>query len=174
MPFLLESAEFLPSDLPLVGNFCCGVDSWSLAMNQWIKAPPTAAFGVGDRDTVAWLYFAPDGSVVGFGSLGTTRRSDPFPQGKRRTFSIIPAVAIDTAFQRLGTTGNDCIRLSNQILADLIGKAMAGNSTDHLILGVHKDNAPARKLYGHHFGFVECPGPSGPDGNQICMTMRLR
>ena len=101
MPPLLQPAEFLPSDLNLVAGFDCGSQPWEAAMSEWIKQPPTALFGNSTYETSIWLYYHQDGRIVGFGSLGLTRWTDPYPDGPWRDLSIIPALAIQTEFQQL-------------------------------------------------------------------------
>jgi len=51
-------------------------------MSEWIKAPPTAQFGNSKYETSIWLYYHPDGRIVGFGSLGLTRWTAPYPDGR--------------------------------------------------------------------------------------------
>ena len=170
MPPLLEAAEFLPADLPLVANFACGETEWGKAMADWIKAPQTARFGNSCHDTTIWLYYHPDGRIVGFGSLGTTRWRNPYPAGPYEEFSIIPALAIQTPFQHLPPDnfgGN--VPFSHQILSDLIGRAVL-NTPDFVVLYVHTQNIPAITLYGH-FGFKKVPGER--DG-YIRMQRRLK
>lgn len=159
MPPLLQPAEFLPADLDLVADFECGSQSWETAMSEWIKSPPTAKFGRSQHETTVWLYYHPDGRIVGFGSLGFTRWTCPYPDGSWIDLSIIPALAIRTEFQHLtrrhDEEGNP--GFSHQIVGDLLGKALL-RSPDFAVLGVHRDNVKAIKLY-KHFGFKFIAGP---------------
>jgi ribosomal protein S18 acetylase RimI-like enzyme len=156
MPPLLEVAEFLLADLPLVANFSCGIQPWEIAMSEWIKAPETAKFGNSQHQTSIWLYYHPDGRIVGFGSLGITRWKMPYPDGDYTSLSIIPALAIQTEFQNLPP---DCLdnnpSFSHQLLADLIGKATM-QAPDTLVLFVHRQNQKAIDLY-NRFGFKDTP-----------------
>jgi ribosomal protein S18 acetylase RimI-like enzyme len=170
MPPLLEAAEFLPASLPLVADFSCGDTIWGTAMNDWIKSPPTARFGTSRHDTIVWLYYHPDGRIVGFGSLGTTQWKYPPPNGPRKEFSYIPALAIQTFFQHLPPDGLNNPRFSHQILADLIAKAVS-QSSDYVALLVHPENLCAIAVY-RRFGFVTMPG-SDKNGN-VKMVRRLR
>jgi ribosomal protein S18 acetylase RimI-like enzyme len=170
MPPLLEVAEFLPADLPLVANFSCGIMPWAIAMSEWIKAPTTAKFGNSKHDTSVWLYYHPDGRIVGFGSLGTTRWKISIPDGPYEEFSLIPALAIQTAFQHLPPDHlNSNPTFSHQILSDLIGKAMS-QTPNFVVLFVHPQNSRAIALY-HRFGFAELPGQHG---DYARMQRRLR
>jgi hypothetical protein len=171
MPPLLQPAEFSPADLDLVAGFNCGSQPWEVAMSEWIRKPPTALFRNSNHETSVWLYYHPDGRIVGFGSLGLTRWTDPFPDGPWLDLSIIPALAIQTEFQHLprhrGEEDNPSF--SHQIVGDLLGKALL-QSPDFLVLCVHRDNLKAIKLY-KHFGFQFMPGP---DPVYTRMLRRLR
>jgi ribosomal protein S18 acetylase RimI-like enzyme len=162
MRVLLEVAEFTPADLPLVAGFSCGAQPWEIAMAEWIKAPPTALFGNSSHETSVWLYFHPDGRVVGFGSLGTARWTSPYPDGPWMDLSIIPALAIQTEFQHLsrGVSEDDNPNFSHQILGDLLGRALL-QPPDFIVLCVHRDNDKAIRLY-QRFGFKDIPGPTSP------------
>ncbi len=140
-------------------------------MSEWIKSPPTARFGNSKHDTAVWLYFHPDGQVVGFGSLGKTRWTDPYPNGPWRDLSIIPALAIRTEFQHLPRNqgDEDNPSFSHQILGDLLGKALL-QAPDFVVLCVHQDNHKAISLY-QRFGFAFMPGP---DPIHKRMLRRLR
>jgi hypothetical protein len=171
MPPLLEVADFLPADLPLVANFSCGTEPWGTAMSEWIKAPPTAKFGNSTHDTSIWLYYHPDGRIVGFGSLGLTRWTDPYPDGPWRDLSIIPAIAIQTEFHHLPRHHDeeDNPSFSHQIVGDLLGKSLL-QPPDFVVLCVHRDNRKAIALY-RQFGFKFMPGP---DPIHKRMQRRLR
>ena len=73
--------------------------------------------------------------------------------------SIIPALAIRTEFQRLpcasGEDGNPAF--SHQIIGDLLANALL-RRPNFVVLGVHRDNEPAIRLY-RRFGFEFMPGP---------------
>ncbi|MCD4728254.1 MAG: hypothetical protein K8R46_11360, partial [Pirellulales bacterium] len=162
MPPLLEVAEFLPADLPLVADFHCGDTTWGRAMSNWIRAPQTAKFGNARHDTTIWLYYNPDDRMVGFGSIGTTRRPHPSPDDSYENFSIIPALAVHSDFQHIvPESPTDNPRYSNQILSHLINEAML-LPHDFLVLHVHSDNTPALNLY-RHYGFKEIQGSERRD-----------
>ena len=138
-------------------------------MSEWIKAPPTAQFGNSKYETSIWLYYHPDGRIVGFGSLGLTRWTDPYPDGSWRDLSIIPALAIQTEFQHLPRRCDeeDNPGFSHQIVGDLLGKALL-QAPDFVVLCVHRDNRKAITLY-KRFGFKFMPGP-----DQIHKRMQRR
>ena len=169
MPPLLQPTEFSPADLNLVAGFACGSQPWEAAMSEWIKAPPTAQFRNSKYETSIWLYYHPDGRIVGFGSLGLTRWTDPYPDGPWRDLSIIPALAIQTDFQHLPRHRDeeDNPSFSHQIVGDLLGKALL-QAPDFVVLCVHRDNRKAITLY-KHFGFKFMPGP-----DQIHKRMQRR
>ncbi len=140
-------------------------------MSEWIKAPPTKRFGNSKHETSIWLYYHPDGRIVGFGSLGLTRWTDPYPDGEWKDLSIIPALAIQTEFQHLPRDhdAEDNPSFSHQIVGDLLGKALL-QAPDFVVLCVHHDNRKAIRLY-KHFGFKFMPGP---DPIHKRMLRRLR
>ena len=131
----------------------------------------TAKFGKSKHETSIWLYYHPDGRIVGFGSLGLTRWTNPYPNGKWVDLSIIPALAIQTEFQHLPRDQEveDNPSFSHQIMGDLLGKAHL-QSPDFVVLCVHRDNDKAIRLY-KHFGFTFMPGP---DPIHKRMLRRLR
>jgi ribosomal protein S18 acetylase RimI-like enzyme len=171
MPPLLEAAEFLPADLPLVADFSAGEDTeWGMAMTEWIKSPPTKRFGNAETDTVIWLYYHPDGRIVGFGSLGTTRRRCYQPDGPYENYSFIPALAIQRPFQHLPPDDLNNPPFSHQIMLDLIFKAFS-QPPDVVLLLVHPENRHAAALY-RRFEFEALP--ERHKNGDIMMQLRLR
>ncbi len=171
MPPLLEAAEFSRDELPLVADFSCGTEPWEVAMAKWIREPQTLRFGNSKHDTTVWLYYHPDGRIVGFGSLGLTHWKMP-PDGRPIELSIIPALAIKTAFQHLPADNFSNPSFSHQLLADLIGKA-ALQHPDSVVLFVHEKNWKAIALY-NAFGFETIPGPPIDRGGERFNRMYLR
>lgn len=168
MSEILSAAEFLPADLHLVTGFDCGTEVWQLAQADWIKNPPTKKFSNAKHDTDIWLYYRSDGTLVGFGSLGTVHWTDPYPNGPRTVFAIIPSLAIQRPYW--GKPKNDPPKYSYQILADLVGKAaLLGPSL--LGLSVHEDNKAAISLY-KSFRFVDVP--NSKKRGYVRMVHRLR
>jgi ribosomal protein S18 acetylase RimI-like enzyme len=99
--------------------------------------------------TRVWLYR--DESLVGFGSIGTTRWSVPDEAGPKRKVSIIPWVAIAEAFRGRPAGVPRDQRYSSLILDDLISEAASlMNCEPYLCLCVHPDNAAAIRLYERH------------------------
>jgi ribosomal protein S18 acetylase RimI-like enzyme len=149
MPRLLLAEPFAPDKLPIVADFHCGNDAWSEAIAAWIKGdvqePASALRSMAERQTKVWLYFTPDTKeLVGYGSLGLTRRRWPGPKDEWMNLAILPAIGIHSRFQ--GEPKNDPPKFSRQILEDLIAKARL-TPCELLILDVHEDNHKAIKLY---------------------------
>jgi hypothetical protein len=168
MSDILSAAEFLPAHLHLVAGFDCGTEMWQLAQADWIKNPPTRKFSTATHDTDIWLYYRSDGSLVGFGSLGTAQWSNPYPDGPRTLLALIPSLALQRPYW--GKPKNDPPKYSHQILADLVGKAvLLGPSL--LGLRVHEDNKAAIALY-KSFRFVDVP--NSKDRGYVRMVLRLR
>lgn len=153
MPQILSAAEFFPGDLSLVQRFDCGSLPWQEAQSDWIKAPTTKKLGTSQHNTDIWLYYHPDGSLVGFGSLGVAKWSDPYPNGPRFPIALIPNLALQR--QYWGLPANDPPKFSHQILGDLLGKSLA-LGTQFIALLVHEQNAPAISLY-EAFQFTKVP-----------------
>jgi len=112
-------------------------------MSEWISGG-RALQSMQQFGTKVWLYFNEAGFLVGFGSLGTTRRNWPPPNGDFQELGILPALAIQTDFQ--SGPKNDPPKFSDQIMNDLIYKARR-LGPPILMLDVHKDNHPAIRLY---------------------------
>lgn len=147
MPDMLRQQPFSPDILGEVAGFCCGDEPWEHAQSVWIREKALAKMAT--HGTEVWLYFNELDDLVAFGSLGTTRRRFPPPDGEYTNLSIIPSLAIQTKFQR---KPDDPPRYSNQIMEDLIAKSQL-HGTDLLTLDVHHKNARAIRFY-ERFGFV--------------------
>ena len=167
MPRNLRAEEFTPDKAPQVAGFSCGEEPWERAISEWITGEGVFR-SIVEKGSRVWLYFTQDtGELVGYGSLGKTRRRWPSPGGDYLNLSIIPAMGIQTAYQ--GEPRNDPPKFSHQVLGDLIHRARHDGTT-LLILYVHKDNGKARGLY-ERFGF-EVMSLEREDG-YITMSHRL-
>lgn len=176
-PYQLYADEFTKEDLPEVAQFdCCGESDapWARAANEWLLG--SDVWQSKRRGTRVWLYRLASGVVVGFGSLGLTRRRWPPPDGGYRNLLIIPMLGIDHLFQGKPT---DSEKYSHQILRHLLHEASqliqheeaAGRSTTSVLtLWVHKENKAAMKLY-QRFGFVAEPEATRDD--LLLMTRRI-
>jgi hypothetical protein len=77
MPVILQEEEFSASlaSLPEVQAFYCGTLPFEKAVAKWIKSPAdkySALKSMSERGTKVWLYWHPEGQLVGYGSLGVT------------------------------------------------------------------------------------------------------
>jgi ribosomal protein S18 acetylase RimI-like enzyme len=173
-PQQLYADEFTEEDLAELALFDCSGDSdapWARAANEWLFG--SDVWHSKRRGTRVWLYRLASGVVVGFGSLGLTRRRWPPPDGGYRNVLIIPMLGIDYRFQGKPTESE---KYSHQILEHLLYEATqlirhegtVGRSTTNVVtLWVHKDNRPAIKLY-ERFGFVAAP--KARRGSLLLMT----
>jgi GNAT superfamily N-acetyltransferase len=122
--------------------------------------------------TKVWLFRREsDDQLIGFGSLGRTRRRWPPPSGQYVNLPIIPQLAVDVKFH--GQPANDPPRYSHQILGHLIAEARemaheVGSAV--LLLYVHEQNARAMRLY-EEFDFVA--DKTARSDNLVLMTHRL-
>ena len=148
MPDTLLQQPFSHKFLDEVAEFFCGSDPWDLAQSTWIR--DTALSSMETRGTKVWLYYNTLDQLVGFGSLGITRRRFPPPGGEYVQLSIIPSLAIKVEFQG---RPEEPPRYSHQIMQDLLAKARLQN-TEQLMLDVHRKNSKAIAFY-MNFDFVQ-------------------
>jgi len=167
MPRHLRAEEFTPEKSLHVASFSCGEDPWEEAISEWITGEGVVHSMV-ERGTRVWLYFIQDtDELVGYGSLGRTRRRWPPPDGEFINLSMIPMMGIQTIHQ--GEPRDDPPKFSHQILGDLIYRARYdGNPL--LVLYVHNKNEKAKRLY-ERFHFV--PMSLEREDGYIIMSHRL-
>jgi ribosomal protein S18 acetylase RimI-like enzyme len=153
----LRSKIFSVADLPGVQGFECGGDPWHKERALWIKRdathPQSALQSMREHNTGVWLYYAPPGDLVGYGSLGTTNRPlPPSGKGKPVQLGVIPSLAIQSAFKG---QPKDCPReerYAYQIISHLLLRARErGHSI--VLVDVHEQNHEARLFY-ERVGFV--------------------
>lgn len=175
-PYQLYADEFTEGDHAELIHFNCGDDPWSRAATEWMLGTEVRA-SIEKYGTRAWLYRNDKDVIVGFGSLGTTRRRWPPPNGGYCNLLIIPMLGIDYRFH--GQPPDPHPRYSNQIVSHLRFEAIrlvachreSGRATLPLLtLYVHRDNLRAIRLY-KKFGFVE--EPAGLRGNLSLMIQKL-
>lgn len=167
MPSELAVEVFTADNAHKVAGFSCGSESWETRLNEWITGSDVLRSM--QRGTQVLLYFL-GGRLVGFGSVGTTEVSDPWPKGKKTPAAIIPAVAIDSRFQGQPANVGYAEKFSGQIMGDLIARAMQFG-VELLVLHVHKNNQIAQRLY-QRWGF-EVQGDSHKEGHYL-MALKLR
>ena len=157
MPESLEWSLFSEERLAEVQQFKCGSDyAWQTAIATWIKSPAdqkfSALYAIEKKGTRVWLYHNQAGQLVGYGSLGTTNWTWPYPNGARKAVSIIPSLGIQLEFQGEPKTGPKEDKFSRQIMRHLISESVQ-QGLDYLVLKVHEDNGRAIDLYVKKFRF---------------------
>jgi hypothetical protein len=131
MPQLLYAAAFALEDRELFADFSCGDEPWSLAAAEWIQGDGVEK-SVKQHGTQVWLFRRDsDDQLIGFGSLGRTRRRWPPPTGPYINLLIIPQLAVDIRFH--GQPADDPPRYSHQILGHLIAEARRQAVPDDII-----------------------------------------
>lgn len=174
-PYQLYADEFTEEDLSELLDLDCGNEPWSRAATEWILGTDKWD-SIQKHGTRVWLY-RNDTVVVGFGSLGITRRRWPPPNGGYCNLLIIPMLGIDHRFH--GQPPDPHPRYSHQIVSHLRFEAIqliaSHQESDRttlplLSLYVHRENTRAIRLY-EKFGFVEEKG--GMRGNLLMMIQKL-
>ena len=145
----LVAHEFTRNDLHEVQTFECGTQPWELILADWIRGEGVVQSM--SRGTQVWLYKTPDGTLIGYGSLGKTRWKWPEPDSPYVRFSIIPALAVKTPFQGQPANVPKSERYSTQIMDDLLRRSIE-HDTDFVVLEVHNRNARAIQFY-RSYGF---------------------
>lgn len=175
-PFQLYADDLTEDDRSELVYLDCGDEPWSRAATEWIVGSEVWN-SIRKYQTRVWLYRNDAGVIVGFGSLGTTRRRWPPPGGNHANLLIIPMLGIDHRFH--GQPVDAKFRYSNQALAHIRFEAIemlqshrkAGRTTLPLLsLFVHRDNRRAIRLY-EKSGFV--PEPSAARGDLVLMIQKL-
>ncbi len=147
------AVPFTAEQLERVADFDCGDEDYQRELATWLQVEALAFL---ERGTQVWLFAAPDGDLVGFGSLGKTRWAYPDPAGKKQFLALIPAVAIRRVYwgKPAGPTAD---RYSSQILEFLLARAQELPDIEPAVgLFVHPENQAAIRLY-QRFGFVAYP-----------------
>ena len=98
MPQLLYAVPFVLEDRELFAEFSCGDEPWSQAAAEWLRGGGVEK-SLTQHGTHVWLFRRDsDDQLIGFGSLGRTRRRWPPPTGRHINLLIIPQLAIDIRF----------------------------------------------------------------------------
>ena len=167
MPTELVPRKFDAACLPSLSAFSCGQGTFEKIATDWIccQENDNALAAIKNRGTEVFLYFTPGNDLVGFGSLGKTLR---MVKKVQEEWSIIPHVGIAKVFHGHPPGSKWQDRYAASIMTDLMALARDHN-TPTLMLKVHKDNEPAKKLYGR-LGFCNLCGPN-QDG-YLTMTIQ--
>jgi ribosomal protein S18 acetylase RimI-like enzyme len=165
MSFQLFADPFTDADQPAMAGLHCGDEPWARAATAWINGSDVLD-SITHWQTRVWVFRDESETVVGFGSLGPTQWRWPPPAGDYTRMLMIPQLGIDARFR--GQPPDPERRYSNQIMSHLIFEAQewaseirrtkpAKKHVALLILQVHKNNIPARRLY-EKFEFIAMPG----------------
>jgi len=167
MPDLIQREVLTKEKLALFHDFDCGESAdqpWVQAVNDWItgrSADDCAALDIKNRRCKVFLYRNQAGDLIGFGSLGKTKAQWPMPDGPKIPVAIIPWIGLDKRYhgQPKGqdADGNEEIRYSDQIVADLVYEAKNYN-VEALFLFVDPRNTGAIRLYSRN-GFASSNAP---------------
>lgn len=175
-PYQLYADLLTEQDRSDLVQFDCGPGKWAEAASEWLQGSEVWE-SIKNRNTRVWLFRNEQNVLVGFGSLGITRRNWPPPDGRYENLQIIPMLGLDHHFH--GKPPDRKWRYSHQIISHLRYEAIAtlaqhdslGRSTlPLLMLYVHQDNAAAIRLY-EHFGFTLEPSVKRSD--HIMMIQKL-
>lgn len=128
-----------------VQGFACGDEIWAAKMAEWISG--TKSLESMARGTEIWIFRNETREVVGFGAIGLTSWPWPGPGQPPEQVCIIPAMAVQTSFQKRG--------YSRRILRFLIRRAL-NYLRFALVLYVHPENSKAIALYESE-GFAMLP-----------------
>ncbi len=148
----LARKDFHSTLLPDVADFDCGdaEGAWCVEVSEWIRDPDGALLSMARRKTKVWLYCLPDGRLVGYGSLGTSKWEWPEFGSPLSTLFHIPFFGVAQHF-RGKPDGEGEVRYSRQIMEDLIAEARAWPAgrlvTPVVTLYVDERNESAMKFY---------------------------
>ncbi len=175
-PYQLYADLLTDDDRPDLAQFDCGSGKWAEAATEWIQGSEVWK-SIKNRKTRVWLYRNDRDVLVGFGSLGITRRKWPPPDGQHGNLQIIPMLGLDQHIH--GKPPDRRWRYSHQMMSHLRYEAIrtltqhvsSGRSTLRLLtLYVHQDNAAAIRLY-QQFGLT--PEPAARTNDHILMLQKL-
>ncbi len=147
----LTRKDFDRSLLPDVAAFDCGdvEGPWCAEVSDWIKKPDGALLAIVRYKTKVWLYYLPDGRLVGYGSLGTAKWEWPGIDSPKLKVFHIPFFRVAREF-RGQPAGDDQVRHARQIMDDLIGEARRWHATGIepvVTLYVDERNGAALRFY---------------------------
>jgi len=175
-PYQLYADLLTENDRPDLAQFDCGSGKWAEAATEWIQGSDVWE-SIKKKGTRVWLFRNDQGVLVGFGSLGFTRRKWPPPDGQHGNLQIIPMLGLDFHFQ--GKPPDRQWRYSHQLISHVRYEAMKSlaqhvlsgrNTLPLLMLYVHQENAAAIKLY-QTFGFTA--EPAARTNDHILMLQKL-
>jgi len=175
-PFQPYADLLTDADRPDLAQFDCGESKWAEAATEWIQGSDVWE-SIKNRNTRVWLFRNEQVVLVGYGSLGISRRKWPPPGGQHENLQIIPMLGLDYHFHRKPPDRQ--WRYSHQIMSYLRYEAIntltqhvsLGRSTlPLLILYVHQENVAAIRLY-EQFGFISATAARTND--HILMLQKL-
>ncbi len=135
-----------------IQDFDCGRLPWEVYVADWLKNGGASA-DIADpkRQTRVWLFWYWKG-LVGFGSLGKTRRPIPAPHGPFLDAVIIPFFGVHWIYQGRPRRADRDERYAGQIMNHLIHHARE-YGLQYLCLYVDPENERAKAFY-RKFGFA--------------------
>ncbi len=160
VPVRMKKGEMLRSD---VQGFRCGSQPHETPLADWIKQHAESHIATGCK---VWLYRlgAPDGELVGYGSLSTGKIKTTERDGSERVIKMyeIPMLALHEDYWGKPKNAQDVEdKYSRQIVRHLQAaakEAQKGGQRERLLtLYVHPDAEHAQSLY-EACGFTLAPG----------------
>ena len=142
-PYQLYADLLTDKDRSDLVQFDCGSGNWAQAATEWIQGSD-AWESIKIRKTRVWLYRNEQNVLVGYGSLGFTRRKWPPPNGQHGNLQIIPMLGLDFHFH--GKPVDRQWRYSHQIVSHLRYEAIS-TITQHLASG--RSTLPLLMLHVH-------------------------
>ena len=130
-PYQLYADLLTEEDRSDLVQFDCGSGKWAEAATEWIQGSDVWE-SMKNRKTRVWLYRNEQNVLVGYGSLGFTRRKWPPPDGPHGNLQIIPMLGLDHHFH--GKPPDRQWRYSHQIISHLRYEAIS-TLPQHMVSG---------------------------------------
>ena len=124
MPRLLQVRPFTADLLEEVHAFDCGQAPWEIDVSEWLKNRSRALRMIARGRCRVWLYYADDGALVGYGSLGPYDWEWPDLNSPPRTTNHIPYMGVASSYRGEPADALPPLRYASQIMRHLIGQAV--------------------------------------------------
>ena len=147
----LTKKEFSRLLSPDVAAFDCGdVDGvWCSEVSAWIRDLDLPFKAMSRYKTKVWLYYHPDGRLIGYGTLGTTNWEWPGLDRPKKKMFHIPFLGVAREFRGKPEV-DGAVRYARQVIDDLIEEARRWpmDGVEPLVsLFVDERNEAAMKFY---------------------------